>query len=82
MNKDLIIKAISISTFINLILPALAKEFATPEQIKPPNGANNLPFQDQIMHMLVHHAQVPITSSLIVALIVGLSVHIASSIKK
>lgn len=81
MNKDLILKAILISLAINLILPALTKPFATKEQIKPPNGAKNLPILDQIMHMLVHHAQVPLTSSAIVMLIVGLSVYIASIIK-
>ena len=47
--------------------------FATKDEIKPPNGAANLSFKEQIMHMLVHHKQVMITSSLIVALLVGLS---------
>ena len=53
----------------------------TPDQIKPPNGASNLSFFDQLMHMLVHHAQVPITSSIIVAIIVGISVYLGIIIK-
>ena len=48
--------------------------FATKDEIKPPNGANNLSFKSQIMHMLVHHAQVPLTSSLIIILVVSLSI--------
>ena len=70
-----------VSIVLNLLLPALASPFATKEQIKPPNGAAALPFFDQLMHMLVHHAQVPLTSSLIVALIVSLSTHFGKMIK-
>ena len=45
-------------------------KFATPKQITPPNGAQKLNFWDQLMHMFVHHKQVPLTSSIIVAVIV------------
>ena len=70
-----------VAIVLNIVLPLVATPFATPEQIKPPNGAGALPLFDQVMHMLVHHGQVPVTSSLIVALIVGLSVCIASKLK-
>jgi di/tricarboxylate transporter len=66
--------SVVIGVVLNLVLPAVLKPFATPEQISPPNGAVNLPFFDQLMHMFVHHAQVPVTSSIIVAVIVALSV--------
>ena len=66
---------------LNLILPILAKPFATKEEIKPPNGADKLSFKSQIMHMLVHHAQVPITSSIIIVLIVSLSITLAYTFK-
>ena len=69
---------IFIGILINLILPFMVKPFATPEQIKPPNGANNLPFFDQLMHMFVHHSQVPVSSSIIISVIVGLSVYLGS----
>ena len=52
----------------------IAKPFATKDEIKPPNGASNLSFKSQVMHMLIHHSQVPIASSVIVALIVALSI--------
>ena len=66
--------SVIIAVLLNLLLPAIVKPYATPEEIKPPHGADKLPFTSQIVHMLVHHAQVPISSSLIIAAIVGLSV--------
>ena len=75
-----IYKCIAIAVVINLVLPQVLKPFATKEQIKPPQGAQNLPFLDQLMHMFVHHAQVPVSSSLIVAVIVGLSVYLSRKI--
>lgn len=80
MKNNLLIQAILVSIIINLLLPQMVKPFATPQQIKPPNGAENLSFPDQIMHMLVHHGQVPLTSSLIVALVVGLSICVAKKL--
>ena len=73
-------KCVAIAVVINLVLPQVLKPFATKEQIKPPQGAQNLPFLDQLMHMFVHHAQVPFASSLIVAVIVGLSVYLTGKI--
>ena len=73
-------KCVTIAVVINLVLPQVLKPFATKEQIKPPQGAQNLPFLDQLMHMFVHHAQVPLSSSLIVAVIVGLSVYLTGKI--
>ena len=83
MNKFIkpLVGPVVVSIILNLLLPALTSPFATEEQIKPPNGAAALPFFDQLMHMLVHHAQVPLTSSLIVALIVALSTHYGKMIK-
>tara|TARA_Y100000591_G_C21212401_1_gene396124 strand:- start:245 stop:499 length:255 start_codon:yes stop_codon:yes gene_type:complete len=83
MNKFIkpLVGPVVVSIILNLLLPALTSPFATKEQIKPPNGAAALPFFDQLMHMLVHHAQVPLTSSLIVALIVSLSTHFGKMIK-
>jgi len=65
---------VCVSILLNLLLPAVMTTFASAKQIKPPNGAANLGFIDQIMHMLVHHNQVPLASSIVVALIVLLSV--------
>jgi hypothetical protein len=56
MNKKLVLSYIGWLVVINLVLPFVVKLFATPEQIKPPNGASNLSFFDQLMHMFVHRA--------------------------
>ena len=58
------------SVVVNLIVPQLFKPFATPDEITPPMGASALSFKGQLMHMFVHHAQVPFSSSIIVAIIV------------
>ncbi len=78
--KDLI-KPIAIGIGINLVLPQLVKPIATPEEIKPPTGnAKDLNMKQQLVHMMVHHSQVPISSSIIVGAIVGLSVYLSKKI--
>jgi hypothetical protein len=69
-------KPVIVAVILNLVLPLVASPFATPEEIKPPNGASNLSFKSQIMHMLVHHNQVPLTSSIIIAAIVFISISV------
>ena len=71
---NLLIFSVIVGIIVNLILPLALKPLATDEEIKPPNGAENLSFKGQLMHMFVHHAQVPLTSSIIVAVIVLVSV--------
>tara|TARA_R110001592_G_scaffold20489_8_gene83065 strand:- start:2686 stop:2904 length:219 start_codon:yes stop_codon:yes gene_type:complete len=67
---------------INLVLPKIITPLATPDEIKPPTGnAKDLDMKQQLVHMLVHHGQVPLSSSIIVGTIVGLSVYIAGKIK-
>ena len=75
--KTLFLKAAAIGVVLNVVLSFALSSFATDEEVKPPNGAANLSFKSQIMHMLVHHKQVLFTSSLIVGLLVGISTYIA-----
>jgi len=63
-----------------VVLSYALSPFATKEEVKPPNGAGNLSFKSQIIHMLVHHKQVMLSSSLIVVLLVGISCWIACRI--
>jgi hypothetical protein len=76
-----ILKCCIIGVILNLVLPLVLKPFATSDEIKPTNGAASLSYKGQFMHMMVHHNQVPFMSSLIIALIVGLSVFLARLIK-
>ena len=78
---DNISKTVLIAVAINLVLPILISPIATPEEVKPPTGnAKDLPFKSQLIHMMVHHRQVPISSSIIVGTIVGLSVYLSKKI--
>lgn len=80
-NTYCLINALIFSVILNLALPLIVKPLATPDEIKPPNGAHNLDFKGQLIHMLFHHAQVPLTSSIIVGLIVVLSVTLGYQFK-
>jgi hypothetical protein len=80
MKNSLFIKASTAGVVLNILLALILSPFATKDEIKPPNGASKLSFKSQIMHMLVHHGQVLFTSSLIIAVLVGLSVCIAQKI--
>lgn len=74
LDNKMLMYSVGIAILINVILPQILMPFANEQEVKPPNGAHNLPFKEQLMHMFVHHAQVPLTSSIIVAVIVTLSV--------
>lgn len=80
MKNSLFIKASTIGVVLNILLALILSPFATKDEIKPPNGASKLSFKSQIMHMLVHHGQVLFSSSLIIAVLIGLSVCIAQKI--
>ncbi len=69
-----------IAVVLNVALSLILSPFATADQIKPPDGADKLSFFSQIMHMLVHHKQVLVTSSLIVFVLVFLSYTISEYI--
>ena len=71
-----IFNSMIIGVIINLVLPAILKPIATDEEIKPSNGAASLSLKGQFMHMMIHHNQVPFMSSIIIAIIVGLSVYL------
>ena len=79
MKTNLCFKAAFVGVVLNIVLSFAAIPFASEDEVMPPNGAASLSFKSQIMHMLVHHNQVVLTSSLIVALLVGLSVCIAQN---
>ena len=71
-----IMNAVLIGIALNIVLPLVVSPFATPEEKMPPRGAASLSPKGQFMHMLVHHGQVPVMSSAIIALIVALSVYV------
>lgn len=80
MNKC-ILNSVIYGVILNLILPLILKPFATKEEIMPQNGAASLSLKGQFMHMMVHHNQVPFMSSVIIAIIVGLSVFLGCKLR-
>jgi hypothetical protein len=70
----LIVCSVLIGILVNLVVPKLITPYASKDEIKPPNGASKLSLKEQVVHMFVHHAQVPISSSIIIAIIVSISV--------
>jgi len=76
-----IINSIIMGVVLNLGLPLVMKSFATEDEISPPNGASKLSFKSQFMHMMVHHNQIPLMSSIIIVIIVGLSVKLGYVLK-
>ena len=79
--KSYLINPIIFGIILNLVLPLILKPFATQEEIKPTNGAASLSLKGQFMHMMIHHNQVPFMSSVIIAIIVGLSVYLSHQFK-
>tara|TARA_B100000902_G_C27293341_1_gene908478 strand:+ start:1405 stop:1653 length:249 start_codon:yes stop_codon:yes gene_type:complete len=76
-----LINPVIFGVILNIILPLILKPYATVEEIKPPNGASSLSLKGQFMHMMVHHNQVPFMSSIIIAIMVGLSVYLGENYK-
>ena len=70
----LIVCSVLIGILVNLVVPKLITPYASKDEIKPPNGASKLSLKEQVVHMFVHHAQVPIPSSIIIAIIVSIYV--------
>tara|TARA_B100001094_G_scaffold271941_1_gene277501 strand:+ start:7184 stop:7432 length:249 start_codon:yes stop_codon:yes gene_type:complete len=79
--KSYLINPIIFGIILNLVLPLILKPFATPEEVRPTNGAASLSLKGQFMHMMIHHNQVPFMSSVIIAIIVGLSVYLSHQFK-
>jgi len=79
IDKNLLMKVALYAIVINLVIPHILKPLASQDEIKPPNGAANLSFKGQLMHMFVHHAQVPVSSSIIVAIIMSLALVLAQN---
>ena len=76
------LKSAVIGIVLNIVLPMVLQPFASLDEIKPPSGAGMLSYKGQFMHMMIHHNQVILVSSLIVGLIVFLSVYLRKYVNK
>jgi hypothetical protein len=74
----LLCSAVVIAVLLNLILPQIVLRLANENQ--KTGKAKDMNFWDQIISMLVHHAHTPLTSSIIVLVIVAISVAVAQRV--
>jgi len=73
--------AVLMAIALNIALPLVLSPHATMEEKMPPSGSSSLSPKGQFMHMMVHHKQVPLMSSFIVALITALAVFLGYKLK-
>tara|TARA_B100001121_G_C18203385_1_gene395782 strand:+ start:66 stop:353 length:288 start_codon:yes stop_codon:yes gene_type:complete len=76
-----ILNAVFMGVVLNIVLSLILTPFATREEKTFIHNASSLSFKGQFMHMMVHHNQVMFSSSVIIALIVGLSVYLGYKLK-
>ena len=73
--------AVLYAVALNLLLPMFAVKFATDEEKKPKGCPSKLSLKSQIMHMMYHHSKTPVSSSLIVAVIVAVAITLGYNFK-
>ena len=77
---ELYIKPVIIAIMLNILLSMILSPLASKKEIKPQNGAAELSYKEQFMHMMVHHNQVLFMSSVIVGIVVLLTLLINDNI--
>jgi len=78
--KLVLVSAI-IAVLLNIIFSIFMSHVASPGQKNPPN-VGDLNFWGQIVHMMIHHKKVLLSSSTIVFLVVALSTALGAQITK
>lgn len=72
--NTIIVNAVIYAIILNVVCSIVFSYIATPTEVNPPNGAAALSFKEQIVHMFVHHNQVMLASTIIVAFVVAVSI--------
>ena len=73
-------KAALVAVILNIVLPFVIAPFASEKEMNACIKDNNLNIKEKFMVMLLHHKEMPIMSSAIVALVVVLSIVIGKKI--
>ena len=76
MNK--LVCVVIIAVLLNLVCPLVVKSMTMREEINPPNGVEKLSVKSQFMHLMVRNQRVPVTSSVIIAVLIVVSFHLCS----
>ena len=80
-NKYFILNSILIGVLINLILPLILKRFATTREIRSRGSTDRFTYKGQFMSMMVNHNKIPFISSIVVAIIIGISIFLGDLLK-
>ena len=75
----LIYSSVLIAILLNLILTQIFIQLATKEEKKL--NDENLGIKGNIMKLIYHNSKIPLTSSVLIGLLVGLAVYLGSFIK-
>jgi hypothetical protein len=83
MNSEMecIMNAVIVCVLLNLVVPQVLKPFATPEELNPPNGSDKLSLKSLLVHKFVRRAEVPVESSITIALVVASSIYLGYLLK-
>ena len=76
-DTNLLLCAMLISVVLNIVVPNIVNTMASDEQKQIHGGDGGL--VDSMIRMCVHHTKTPVPSSIIVAVMVGLSVYLAQN---
>ena len=74
---NLLLCSMVMGVLVNLVVPNLAKFVASDKQKDHTHKPEGI--VDEAMTMLVHHANTPVSSSIVVAIVVGAAVYLAQT---
>ena len=76
-NMNLLLCSMLMGVVVNLVVPYLGTLVASDKQKDHHHKPEGL--VDEAMTMLVHHARTPISSSIVVAIVIGAAVYLAQN---
>jgi len=76
-NMNLLLCSMVMGILVNLVVPYLATLVASEKQKDHHHKPDGI--VDEAMTMLVHHANTPVSSSIVVAIVVGAAVYLAQN---
>tara|TARA_Y100000389_G_scaffold189391_1_gene213065 strand:- start:319 stop:591 length:273 start_codon:yes stop_codon:yes gene_type:complete len=76
-----IINAMIVSVLLGFVVPRVLLMFTDPDKVKQPLQMDHLSEKDKLIHLMAHHIQLPLLTSVIIAIVVGLSVYLGYQLK-
>jgi len=79
LNIKCIVNASIFAALLNLLIPLMAKQFMTKEELN--SNKDKLQLKKLIVHMVLHHYHHPVISSIVAIIFVSLSVSLGYAFK-